>query len=313
MTAGSKSTPPPPDAPRRDVRITRIIDAPRALVFEAWTDAKHLARWWGPQGFTNPVCEVDARPGGAINIVMRAANGVDYPMTAVFHEVVKPERLVFLATARDLDGKAVLESLTTATFEAQGIQTKLTVHASAVGLVPIAVNYLQGMEAGWTQSLERLADSASHPQVEGWDLACREIVTTRVLNFPRDVVFDAWTDPDKLKYWWGPKGFTNTFHQFEARPGGEWNFTMHGPDGKTYENQARFVEIVKPERIVIEHHSPPHFQILVTFDKLDAGGRTKLTFRQLFRTADVYNGVKVFALEPNEQIFDKLNAILYGT
>ena len=140
------------------VIITRIFDAPRALVFKAWTDPKHMARWWGPKGFTNPVCEVDARPGGVLRIVMRAPDGVEYPMSGVFREIVAPERLVFTAVAEDHEGNHLLEVLTTVTFAEHGGKTKLTVQASAVALVPAAIQMIEGMEAGWTQSLERLAE-----------------------------------------------------------------------------------------------------------------------------------------------------------
>lgn len=65
-------------------------------------------------------------------------------------------------------------------------------------------------------------------------IIAREIVTTRVFDAPRAMVFAAWTDPDQLKLWWGPKGFSNTFHTCEIKPGGLWTYTMHGPDGKKF-------------------------------------------------------------------------------
>ena len=89
----------------RELTITRVLDAPRSLVFRMWTEAEHMARWWGPKGFTNPVCEVDARPGGAIRIHMRGPDGTIYPMTGTFEEIVPPHRLVFTSVARDTDGK----------------------------------------------------------------------------------------------------------------------------------------------------------------------------------------------------------------
>ena len=142
----------------REVVITRIFDALRALVFQAWTDPKHLKRWWGPKMFTNPVCEVDARVGGAWRIVMRGPDGVDYPCGGVYREIVEPERLVFTNIATDNDGNPILDGLTTVTFEEQGGKTKLTLTTRAVALVDYAAAYLQGMEAGWTQSLESLAE-----------------------------------------------------------------------------------------------------------------------------------------------------------
>lgn len=138
------------------VRITRAINAPRERVFKAWIVPEQMAQWWGPQGFTNPVCEVDPRPGGRILIHMRAPDGTVHPMTGTFHEVVEPERLAFVAFAEDHDGNALLESHTTVTFTERNGQTMVTVEAKAVGLAPIAPQMLAGMNAGWTQSLERL-------------------------------------------------------------------------------------------------------------------------------------------------------------
>ena len=76
-----------------------MFDAPRELVFKAWTDPKQVAQWWGPHGFSNPVCELGLRPGADIRIHMRGPDGTVYPMTGVYHEIVKPERLVFNSAA----------------------------------------------------------------------------------------------------------------------------------------------------------------------------------------------------------------------
>jgi uncharacterized protein YndB with AHSA1/START domain len=146
---------------KRDVTLSRVIAAPRARVFRAWTDPKQMAQWWGPQGFTNPVCEIDARQGGQILIHMRGPDGVVYPMTGTFHEVVEPSRLVFTAFAEDHDGNRLLESHTIVTFEEQDGKTTVAVQAKAVGLAPQAPQMLAGMDAGWTQSLERLAALAA--------------------------------------------------------------------------------------------------------------------------------------------------------
>ncbi len=139
-----------------ELTITRVINAPRALVFRAFTDPKHLEQWWGPHGFTNPVCEVDLRPGGAILIHMRGPNGVIYPMTGVYQEIVKPERLIFKSAAMDDKGKPLFEVLNTITFTEQGGKTTLVMHASVSNARPEAAPHLAGMEVGWTQSLERL-------------------------------------------------------------------------------------------------------------------------------------------------------------
>lgn len=153
------STSPIAESAERELVITRIFNAPRELVFKMWTDAKHLAQWWGPKGFTNPVCELDVRPGGAILIHMRGPDGVEYPMRGVFRAIVPPERLVFVSSAlEDKDGNPQLQVLNTVTFGKHNGRTKVTVHAVVVKSAPQAAGALAGMESGWSQSLERLAD-----------------------------------------------------------------------------------------------------------------------------------------------------------
>ncbi len=140
----------------RELTIIRIFDAPRALVWKAWTDPVHLAAWWGPHGFTNPVCEIDARPGGAILIVMRAPDGTDYPMRGIFQEIVELERIVISNRAIDDKDDPIIDGLTTVTFAERGGKTEMTLHTRAVALTSQAIAMIAGMEAGWTQSLERL-------------------------------------------------------------------------------------------------------------------------------------------------------------
>jgi uncharacterized protein YndB with AHSA1/START domain len=141
----------------RELTLTRVFDAPRELVFKMWTDPKHLAQWFGPKEFTNPVCEVDPRAGGRIHVLMRAPWGNEYPMEGVFREVVKNEKLVFTNNAVDDKGGILIQSVTTVTFETQGGKTKMTMHTDAMGMVDIAAQMLNGMEAGWSQSFDKLA------------------------------------------------------------------------------------------------------------------------------------------------------------
>jgi uncharacterized protein YndB with AHSA1/START domain len=140
----------------REITITRMFDAPRAVVFRAWTDAGQLAQWWGPKGFTNPVCEIDVRVGGAIRIHMRSPDGNIYPMKGKFREIVPPERLVFTNIAVDAAGHTIIEGLTTVTFAEKGGKTTMTLHTRGRAVVDYAVGYLKGMEAGWTGSIDKL-------------------------------------------------------------------------------------------------------------------------------------------------------------
>lgn len=146
------------EAANQELVITRIFNARRELVFKAWTDPKHVAQWWGPKGFTSPVCEMDVRPGGAILIHMRGPDGIIQPMRGVFHEIVEPERLVFTTRAfEDADGKPQLEVLNTVTFAEVWGKTELTLQARVVRATPDVAEALAGMEEGWKQTLDRLA------------------------------------------------------------------------------------------------------------------------------------------------------------
>ncbi len=170
--------------PQLEVVVTRVFDASAELVFRMWTEPEHFARWWGPKGFTNPVCELDARPGGAILVHMRAPNGAVYPLAGTFREIVPCERLVFTFIAEDGEGNAALDEITTVTFAAEGSKTRVTVRSKAVGLAPAAPAMLAGMEKGWSQSMDRLATSvfakAANGAVVGEDEAqIRKVLADR--------------------------------------------------------------------------------------------------------------------------------------
>lgn len=140
------------------VEIVRLFDAPRALVWKAWTDPKMLGEWFGPRGFTSTVTELDLRVGGNLRIVMHGPDGNDYPMKGIFREVRAPERLVFSTIAVDNDDNHLLEGETTVTLMEQGGKTTMVLKSYAVGLVPHSPQMLAGMEAGWNQSIDKMAE-----------------------------------------------------------------------------------------------------------------------------------------------------------
>jgi uncharacterized protein YndB with AHSA1/START domain len=140
----------------------------------------------------------------------------------------------------------------------------------------------------------------------------REIVSTRVFAAPRELVWRAFADPAQLARWWGPKGFTNTIHEFDFRPGGWWRFVMHAPNGADYPNESEFTAVAKPERIDFVHQRPVHrFQMTMLF--ADRRGQTELTWRMLFDTVADCEPIRRFITEANEQNFDRLAAHLSKT
>lgn len=137
----------------------------------------------------------------------------------------------------------------------------------------------------------------------------REIVITHIFEAPRNVVFDAWTKEEHLSKWWGPQGFTTTFQKFDMKPGGVWQFIMHGPDGVDFPNTNVFVEIVKPERIVFKHDVFPYFLATTMFEEID--GKTKLTYSTVYEeNAATFEKVKTYAIPGAEQMMDRLEDFL---
>lgn len=294
--------------------FTRTFDAPRALVWKAWTDPTHMAAWWGPNGFTNPVCEMDVRPGGALKIDMRSPDGTVYPMTGVFKEITAPERLEFTCTPLDDQGEAVFEELTTVTFTETGGKTSLRIEARILWKKPAADAFLQGMEEGWSQSLVRLGSQVARAKVSVPAEANRELINTRFFKAPRELVFEAWTKPEHVAHWFGPNGFTLTTHQMDVRPGGMWQYIMHGPDGTDYDNRVVYEEISRPERLVYLHghdkdNDPEAFHVTVTFGEEDGG--TRLTMRMVLATPEQREMVVGFgAVEGGNQTLSRLDAYL---
>jgi uncharacterized protein YndB with AHSA1/START domain len=139
----------------REITLVRTFDAPRELVFSMWTDAKHLAQWWGPLHFDNPVCEAEARAGGPILIHMRGPHGSAHVMAGAYLEITPHTRIVF-TTSVDDNGVRLLEGYNVVTFEEAGGKTTMTLRAKVSGFAETAKIMVGGFEVGWAQSLEKL-------------------------------------------------------------------------------------------------------------------------------------------------------------
>ncbi|MFN7160750.1 MAG: SRPBCC family protein [Candidatus Gracilibacteria bacterium] len=136
----------------------------------------------------------------------------------------------------------------------------------------------------------------------------KSLVHTRIFLCSRELVWKAWSDAALLTRWWGPDGFTSTFHEFDFRPGGEWKFILHGPTGIDYKNESRFIEIVENEKIVFEHLSTHYFTITALFEEVNEG--TKMTWVMGFETPEECARMKPYVSEPNEQNITRLGTLL---
>lgn len=146
----------------QELTLKRIFDAPRELVFKAWTDPTLISKWWGPTQFTTPVSEVEGRRGGKLYIVMHGPKNsdfdIDLPMTGVFQEFDPPRRLVFTNDAlHDEKGVPQLSTICTVTFTEAGEKTEMTLHIVLVKETPASAAAWAGAEMGWSQSFDKLA------------------------------------------------------------------------------------------------------------------------------------------------------------
>ena len=231
----------------REIVITRVLGAPRELVWEAMTDPRQVVHWWGPRGFTTTIEKMDVRPGGEWKHVMRGPDGTEYPNESVFKEVVKPERIVF-AHAGSRKGGPGVSFVSNWTFDVvETGKTRVTIRM----VFPSAterdrvVNEFGAIEGG-KQCLERLGEHLQAKAATG-----QEFVISRVFAAPRETVWKAWTERERLVEWFGPKGFKITTANLDLRPGGIFHYCMRSPDGHEMWGKFVYREIVAPERIVL--------------------------------------------------------------
>ena len=289
----------PNDNPTTKLVVSRHFATPAELVFDAWLDASALGQWLfaTPDGQIQRV-ECDPRVGGEFTVVeRREKHGEKF---AADHygrwvELARPQRLVFdFWTSIEPTPTRVMVDIVP---EDNGCWLTLS-H----DMLPHWAPFQERARVGWAMILDGLSSTL---------FADREVVSTRLIDAPREQVFAAFSDPDQLVQWWGPNGFTNTIKKFEFRAGGDWHLTMHGPDGMDYHNESVFLTIVLPERIVFDHLRTMH-RYLMDSTLFDFDGKTRLIWRQRFESPQEYEKVKAFVLPANEQNFDRLTAHLKG-
>jgi len=282
----------------RETVITRTFAAPRKLVFAAMTQPEHVRQWYGLHDQTMKVCEIDLRVGGKWRYVVQMPDGNEFAFSGEYLEIAPPERLVSTEWFEAIPGS---DYVATVTFSEQDGKTTLTSHLRYQSPEHRDGHVNSGMEWGMQQTFARLDE-----HLVGMAIAEREIVVTRVYAAPRELVWRTWTEPQHVVHWWGPDGFSLTIHEMDVRPGGLWNFHMHGPDGADYLNHIVYVEVAKPDRLVYDHGPTPRFRSTVTFD--EQGGKTAVSMRSIFETvADYERAVNVFhAIEGGKQTLGRL-------
>ena len=240
----------------REIVITRLLNAPRELVWSAWTDPKQLAQWYGPRGFTTTTHSMDMRPGGAWLYTMLGPDGTKYPNKVAYREIVKPERIVYDHGGGDDFTAEVGDFYAMVTFEAQGEKTKVTmrsVFATKAARDQVVEKY--GAIEGGNQTLDKLAEHLAAVARAADNI--KPVVITRMFNAPRELVWKAWTEPERMR-WLGPKGSTLVKATMDLRPGGTFHYCLQY-GGQPMWGKLVYREIAPPERLVyVQSFSDEH-------------------------------------------------------
>ncbi|MCO5192320.1 MAG: SRPBCC domain-containing protein [Anaerolineae bacterium] len=307
----------------RELVMTRRFAAPRHLVWQAYTDCAHLSQWWGPTGWTVPHCELDLRPGGKWHYCMKGEMPDGSVMEswglAVYREIVPPERLVYVDAFSDSDGTIsadLPQMLITVTFEeidGQTLLTSITEFDSAEALQTVID---MGMEQGITQTWDRL--DAHLPTMRD-DLVRLEgdetIVITRVFNAPPQVVFDAMTQPQHVRIWYGPRSRSTqvTICEIDLRVGGHWRFVIQTQSGDEVDFYGEYLTIDRPRHLVFTEIFAPFPETVSTIDTVyhDLSGRTRLVATCTYPSQAARDGIIASGMEGGlRETYDQLDVLV---
>jgi uncharacterized protein YndB with AHSA1/START domain len=280
--------------------VERTYSAPVATVWKAITNRDDMERWYFD------LKEFKAEVGFEFKFSVEH-QGFTYAHHCKVLEVIPGKKLVHSWRYEGHEG----DSQVTWELFPEGKQTRLKlthVGLESFGKLPSFAR--ANFERGWGH----LVGASLLDFVENVD---REIVITRVLNAPRELVWEAMTDPRHVVHWWGPRGFSSTIKEMDVRVGGVWNLVMHGPDGANYPNENIFKEVVKPERLVLAHSGKREGGAMVTSEKtwtfdVAEPGKTKVTIRMVFASPEERDRVvKEFgAVEGAKQTLERLSEYL---
>ncbi len=326
--------------------ITRVFDAPRELMWKAWTNPELFKQWWGPSNFTSPSCKIDLRVGGKYLVCMRSPEGEDYWTTGVYREIAPPSLLVMTNCFADEKGNVVSPEVhglspgiareMVLTVRLQEIDNKkrtrqILTHS---GISKMNVEERRGNELGWLGSLEKMAGVLGRNQPLGSISAPestrpskprmafvaepgkQDVTIVREFDAPRELVFKAFTDPALYVKWLGPRGYTMKLEKFEPRSGGSWRYIHKNPEGMEFGFHGVYHEVHPPELLIdtFEFEGLPergHVSLeAARFEELP-DDRTRLTIHSVFlsvadRDGQVSSGMEAGLNDSMERLTELL-------
>jgi uncharacterized protein YndB with AHSA1/START domain len=311
----------PRENKNEEIVIRQTIDAPKDLVWKAWTEPEFVLAWWGPKYFTAPVIQIDLREGGEYWYCMRSPDGQESWSKGKFVEISEPDRIIMTDSFADAEGNTVpatyygmsaefpLEVQVLITFEEEDGKTMLSLHYP--GIEGISDTDLRNMEDGWHTSLNKLETVVKNQvRINQKD---RTIRMERVFDAPRERVFESMTDPDLVPRWWGPSRLTTTIDQGDVSPGGAWRFVQYDAEGNEYGFHGQYRDVVPPDYVerTFEFEGMPGHVLIETATFEDVGGKTKVTMTNAYDTLEDLNGMfQTGMLDGSTESMDRFSALL---
>jgi uncharacterized protein YndB with AHSA1/START domain len=278
--------------PSRTIALSRLVDAPRDLVFKVFTQAKHIDAWWGPDGFRNETHEMGFYPGGLWRYTMHGPDGKEWANWIRYKTITPPELIVY-DHGGEIGEPAMFEGCVE--LEAHGSKTLVTLSLFFPTTEARDATVKFGAVEGGEQNLARLAAYMQSEAVKAEPAReNKPFIISRTYNAPRQLVFDCFAKVDHIKHWWGPKGIKIVKPSLDFRAGGMFHYAMQTPDGSLMWGRQIYREITPPSRIVLinsfsdEHGGigrhpgapdwPAELLTTFTFDE-EAPGKTIFTVR----------------------------------
>lgn len=307
--------------------ISRTFDAPRDMVWKAFTEAKRLMHWWGPKGSTWVSGKLDLRPGGMFHYTMRSPDGHEMWGKFVYRDIDAPARLVFVNSFANAAGEIIrapfnaqwpLEVLNTVTFTEISGRTIVTVRGGPVNATAEERETFRNayplMNQGFSGTFDQLSSylvTQLHRLVVT-TRGDREIVMTRVFDAPRHLVFEAWTKPEHVRHWYGRHGWNLDVCEIDLQVGGRWRYVMRGPGGRTMGLGGVYQEIAPPERLVsTEAFDDYPGEATYTLTLSERVGQTTLTITSVASSGEIRDGIIKSGMEEGAaETMDRLAGLL---
>jgi uncharacterized protein YndB with AHSA1/START domain len=291
-------------AKEQEVVMTRVFDAPRERVFEVLTKPEHIQKWWGPTGVGIATVEIEPRADGQLFVAERWRDGSMNYFSGIVREMTPPSRVVYAfhfvdekrrrvsleraAVPPDWRGEIAQE----VTLEAEGPRTRVTIRLTGFP----SDRWGEMARHGLTESFRRL-ENAVADDLRVTPMGDREILITRSFDAPRALVYEALTNPEHVKNWWGPRQYGAVSATGEFRKGGRYRYAQNGPAGEVaFSGEVREAS---PERMVYteEFEAMPGHAATTTVTLEERGGRTYLTLRSVYQSKEDRDAVIASGME----------------